>query len=109
MGAFASANLGDVSPNIDGPHCEFSGNACDIYSSICPIGEGRCFSSGPGRDHYHSCKIIATRLSEAAFSILNISNTREITGEIEYIHQFIDMSKARGEYLNSKTRKIEKV
>lgn len=33
--AFGSSNLGDVSPNIKGPHCIDTGLPCDFYNSTC--------------------------------------------------------------------------
>lgn len=66
VGAFASTNLGDVSPNIRGPKCQKSGNPCDGLTSRCPHEEGECVASGPGRDIFESTRIIATRLYEAA-------------------------------------------
>lgn len=109
VGAFSSANLGDVSPNIMGPKCEFSGDPCDVHTSSCPAHEGQCFSSGPGKDQFDSCKIIATRIFERAAAILKKSNGREVTGDIRYIHQFVDMPKARAVYFNPKTKEREEV
>lgn len=43
VAAFASANLGDSSPNTNGPKCEFSGMPCDIMTSSCPPSEGAWF------------------------------------------------------------------
>jgi neutral ceramidase len=64
--AFASTNLGDVSPNTKGPRCEFSGKVCDQESLVCKGHKERCFASGPGRDMFESTKIIATKLFEGA-------------------------------------------
>lgn len=38
VAAFASSNLGDVSPNILGPRCANTGESCDNANSTCPIG-----------------------------------------------------------------------
>lgn len=35
VGAFAQTNLGDVSPNTDGPHCLDTGKACNTAHSTC--------------------------------------------------------------------------
>ena len=78
VAAFASTNLGDVSPNTDGPKCQDTGLPCDIEHSTC---NGRfeqrsssshlenhsltrtqmCIASGPGKDMFESTKIIAER------------------------------------------------
>lgn len=52
-----------------GPKCEFSGERCDVLTSSCPAKHGQCFASGPGKDHFESTKIIATRLFEGAWVI----------------------------------------
>lgn len=66
VGAFGASNLGDISPNIMGPKCEYTGLDCDEHTSSCPPGAGRCFASGPGRDMFESNKIIATRIFNGA-------------------------------------------
>jgi hypothetical protein len=38
VAGFASSNLGDVSPNILGPHCVNTGESCDNDKSTCPNG-----------------------------------------------------------------------
>lgn len=50
-----------------GPKCELSGEKCDVLTSSCPAKHGQCFASGPGRDHFESTKIIATRLFKGAW------------------------------------------
>ncbi|XP_063700264.1 neutral ceramidase [Culicoides brevitarsis] len=107
VGAFASSNLGDVSPNIMGPKCEKTGNSCDILTSKCPKGEGPCFASGPGKDMMESTKIIGSRIYEAASKLLNSKKGREILGPLQSMHQTIDMASARGFFNNSVTNKVD--
>lgn len=38
VAAFASSNLGDVSPNTKGPFCVNTGDSCDNPQSSCPVG-----------------------------------------------------------------------
>ena len=38
VAAFASSNLGDVSPNTKGPFCVNTGESCDNPQSTCPVG-----------------------------------------------------------------------
>lgn len=92
-----------------GPKCEHSGKLCDLHTSFCPSNEGQCIASGPGRDQFDSCKIIATRLYRGALGLLQNSVGREITGPIRYIHQFIDMTRAKATYFNPKTQRNEEV
>lgn len=60
--AFASSNLGDVSPNIKGPKCVNSGEVCDNVQSTCNGEAKYCIAFGPGKDMFESTKIIANRL-----------------------------------------------
>lgn len=109
VAAFASANLGDSSPNTAGPKCENSGNPCDVLTSSCPEAEGACIASGPGRDQFESCKIIGTRLFDGAKALLRNGKGREVRGDVKYIHQFVDMPGARAKYYNRKTGQFEMV
>jgi neutral ceramidase len=108
VGAFASTNLGDVSPNIMGPKCQKSGKPCDMLTSTCPD-KDQCIASGPGKDMFESTKIIATRIYKGASKILKEKSGREITGPIDFVHQYIDMSKANATYYNPYTKNVENV
>lgn len=66
VAAFASTNLGDVSPNIKGPRCQKSGVECDMNTSKCPSNTEFCVASGPGNDIFESTKIIAENLYSKA-------------------------------------------
>ncbi|XP_050347290.1 neutral ceramidase isoform X2 [Nymphalis io] len=88
--AFASTNLGDVSPNTRGPRCEFSGKVCDQESLLCDLPKERCFASGPGRDMFESTKIIATKMFDTAMKVLN-QKGEDLTGPLGIIHQFVEM------------------
>ena len=48
VAAFASTNLGDVSPNTKGPHCLDTGLPCDLEHSTCNGRNELCVGSGPG-------------------------------------------------------------
>ncbi|XP_057164540.1 neutral ceramidase isoform X2 [Ursus arctos] len=67
VAAFASSNLGDVSPNILGPHCINTGESCDNANSSCPVGgPSMCVATGPGEDMLHSTQIIGRILYQRA-------------------------------------------
>ena len=66
VAAFASTNLGDVSPNTRGPKCEFSGNDCSAQYT-CPGRKEMCFASGPGDDMFASTSIIAHKIFDEAW------------------------------------------
>ena len=50
VAAFASTNLGDVSPNTKGPHCMDTGLPCDLEHSTCNGKTQLCVASGPGNN-----------------------------------------------------------
>lgn len=67
MAAFASSNLGDVSPNINGPHCLNTGLTCDDVTSTCDGLAKYCVATGPGKDMFESTKAIGERLYIQAY------------------------------------------
>ncbi|CAA9993536.1 unnamed protein product, partial [Nesidiocoris tenuis] len=67
VAAFASTNLGDVSPNTAGPRCVPSGAPCDEAMSTCKDKNDACIAFGPGSDMFESTKIIATKIFEKAW------------------------------------------
>uniref|UniRef100_A0A8I5UX74 Neutral ceramidase n=1 Tax=Pongo abelii TaxID=9601 RepID=A0A8I5UX74_PONAB len=67
VAAFASSNLGDVSPNILGPRCINTGESCDNANSTCPIGgPSMCIAKGPGQDMFDSTQIIGRAMYQRA-------------------------------------------
>lgn len=72
VGAFASSNLGDVSPNVDGPKCHQSGTECDTGSKCTDMFE-ECFALGPGKDMFESVAIIGHKLAEGAWVLILFS------------------------------------
>lgn len=103
VGAFCSANLGDVSPNIMGPKCQKTGLKCDALTSSCPDSDV-CVASGPGKDIFESTKIIGSRIYKGASKLLISKTGREVTGPISFIHQFIDMPRQKVSYFNQKLK-----
>lgn len=127
VAAFASSNLGDVSPNIKGPKCQKTGLPCDINHSTCPTAKDLCVASGPGRDMFESTAIIANRLFKAAWVSSEESNKclslvpmtqkvwefrsenflslqalwsspgEEVKGPIKIVHQYVDMPNAEAD------------
>jgi neutral ceramidase len=92
VAAFANANLGDVSPNIKGPHCLDTGLPCSISTSTCDGTNSNCIAFGPGKDMFESTKIIGERQFLKAKELFE-SATEQISGDIDFVHQHIDMSK----------------
>ncbi|XP_040310162.1 neutral ceramidase isoform X3 [Herpailurus yagouaroundi] len=92
VAAFASSNLGDVSPNILGPHCVNTGDSCDNANSSCPIGgSSMCIATGPGHDMFNSTQIIGGIIYQRAKE-LYASASQELTGPLAAAHQWVNMS-----------------
>lgn len=99
VSAFASTNLGDVSPNIRGPRCMNTGLECDIASSACEGHKNQCVASGPGKDMFDSTRIIAERMATKAAELWE-QEAREITGPLKVVHQYVHMPSQKAIYKN---------
>ena len=97
IAAFASANLGDVSPNINGPKCIDTGLECDLFKSTCQGRPQNCVAFGPGQDMKESTFIIGQRQFKESKRLLEQAQEQgiEINGPVKSIHQWIDMSKRK--------------
>ncbi|XP_051002296.1 neutral ceramidase [Acomys russatus] len=92
VAGFASSNLGDVSPNILGPHCNNTGESCDNEKSTCPIGgPSMCIARGPGKDMIDSTQIIGRIIYERAKE-LYASASQEVTGPVFSAHQWVNIT-----------------
>ncbi|GMI11553.1 hypothetical protein TrLO_g7489 [Triparma laevis f. longispina] len=101
VAAFASTNLGDVSPNTQGPICHSGpneGQPCDFTSSTCKDDKGKdkneaCYSLGPGTNGnmVESTKIIATNQFNHAMEIYKNQAVNKVEGKVGYRHTFLDM------------------
>ncbi|XP_028915124.1 putative neutral ceramidase C [Ornithorhynchus anatinus] len=92
VAAFASSNLGDVSPNTKGPHCINTGESCDNPNNACPVGgPDMCMAAGPGKDMFHSTQIIGQSIYQRAKDLYS-SASQEVTGPLSSAHQWVNMS-----------------
>ncbi|XP_055416244.1 neutral ceramidase [Bubalus kerabau] len=92
VAAFASSNLGDVSPNVLGPQCTNTGESCDNANSSCPIGgPSMCVAMGPGQDMFESTQIIGRIIYDKAKELYE-SASREVTGPVASAHQWVNMT-----------------
>lgn len=108
VAAFASTNLGDVSPNIRGPKCEFTGKNCsDQYT--CPGKNEMCFASGPGKDIFESTSIIAHKIYKEAARLWEKGKAAEVVGPVRVIHRYVNMPEQSAEFYNETTKKMEEV
>ena len=75
VAAFASTNLGDVSPNTNGAKCIDTGLDCDGTSSTCNGRCENCIAFGPGTngDMFESTQIIGNKQYEFALDLLGLS------------------------------------
>ncbi|XP_001606211.2 neutral ceramidase isoform X1 [Nasonia vitripennis] len=108
VAAFASTNLGDVSPNTRGPKCEFSGQHCTVQYT-CPGKKEMCFASGPGKDIFESTSIIANKILDEAWKLWGSGSVTEVKGPVRIVHRFVDMPKQSATFYNATTQKVEEV
>ncbi|XP_005154078.2 putative neutral ceramidase C [Melopsittacus undulatus] len=92
VAAFASSNLGDVSPNTKGPLCINTGVSCNNPESTCPVGGAKmCMAMGPGNDMFESTRIIGQNIYSKARELYEKAS-QEITGPLSSAHQWVNMS-----------------
>lgn len=108
VAAFASTNLGDVSPNTRGPKCEYSGQNCSEQYT-CPGKKEMCFASGPGRDMYESTSIIANKIFKESWRLWLSGNAKEVIGPVRVVHRYVNMPEQTAEFYNETTSKLEEV
>jgi neutral ceramidase len=94
VAAFASTNLGDVSPNTAGPRCLDTGAPCDVLHSTCGGRNELCVASGPGSNMQESTEIIGRRQYEVAQALLEnaMNGDRLLQGPVAFRHAFVDMA-----------------
>lgn len=91
VAAFASTNLGDVSPNIAGPRCIGTGRPCHFATSTCDGKAQLCVAFGPGKDMFESTEIIGRRQYDRAMKLFRNAKVK-LEGRIDSRHSFVDMS-----------------
>ncbi|XP_017893250.1 neutral ceramidase isoform X2 [Ceratina calcarata] len=108
VAAFASTNLGDVSPNTRGPKCEFSGSNCSEQYT-CPGIKEMCFASGPGKNMFESTSIIANRIFKESWRLWLYGEAKEVIGPLRVVHRYVNMVEQTAEFYNETSKEIEKV
>ncbi|NXV45073.1 ASAH2 ceramidase, partial [Uria aalge] len=92
VAAFASSNLGDVSPNTKGPFCVNTGESCNNPQSTCPVGGATmCMAMGPGSDMFDSTRIIGQNIYLKARELYEKAS-QEVKGPLSSAHQWVNMS-----------------
>lgn len=78
VAAFASTNLGDVSPNTMGPKCIDTGLDCDGSSSTCNGKCEKCIAFGPGTngDMFESTQIIGDKQYQFALGLMGLTDEK---------------------------------
>lgn len=91
VAAFASTNLGDVSPNTAGPRCLDTGLPCDLLTSTCNGSNALCVAFGPGQNMKESTEIIGRKQFDSAVALFH-GDMEALSGTVSFRHAFIDMS-----------------
>jgi len=93
VAAFASNNLGDVSPNTELPRCRDTGKLCDNPTSSCNGRNQQCSSSGPGKDMFESCQIIGGNQFMVAEKLFNAAQKNsDIGSTVDYVQTYVKMT-----------------
>lgn len=92
VAAFASTNLGDVSPNTMGAKCLDTGESCSGGHSACNGRCENCIAFGPGTngDMFESTQIIGGKQADFAKQLMDTA-TEAVSGPIDYRHSFVNM------------------
>ena len=95
VAAFASTNLGDVSPNTVGARCIDTGLPCDGTTSTCDGKCEKCIASGAvgaNGDMFESTRIIGDSQAKFASSLLQqAAQAPALTGTVDFRHSFVRM------------------
>lgn len=95
VAAFASTNLGDVSPNTNGAKCIDTGEDCDGTTSTCNGRCEKCIAFGPGKngDMFESTQIIGEKQYKHAHSLLGEAQEAKsrLSGVVDSRHAFVFM------------------
>jgi neutral ceramidase len=122
VAAFASSNLGDVSPNTNGAICidtgapffcrelyartttvivrslnfdrlQIEGLPCNFNTSTCNGKAMNCIAFGPGKDMFESTEIIGRKQFEHGLLLFqDAPKLDRLSGEVSFRHSFVDMS-----------------
>jgi len=93
VAGFAATNLGDVSPNTKGPHCQDTGLPCDFRHSTCNNRTELCVASGPGKDMFDSCEIIGRKQFDFAKELYNKPGAKLHSkgSMVDYVGSYVKM------------------
>ena len=105
VAAFASTNLGDVSPNTNGAKCIDTGLPCDGLHSSCNGRSQKCIAFGPGQDMYESAEIIGQKQVDFAKNLM-ITAKESVSGVIDSRHSFVDFTKINVTLADGSTVKL---
>lgn len=91
----SQANVGDTSPNTDGPICQDTGLPCEFQNSTCNGKNEQCWGRGPAFriSDTESCRVIGERQYQAASSILKSmasGSEKLLSGGVKSFHTFVD-------------------
>lgn len=94
VAAFASTNLGDVSPNTRGARCVDTGLPCQGDTSSCNNRCEKCMGTGPGKDMIESTQIIGKNQFLFADNLAKTAS-KKLKGNhaVDFRHSFVNMPK----------------
>lgn len=83
-----------------------NGGECDTVTSQCEDNDV-CKAEGPGETDKENTRIIGGNIYKAASIGLKSAPQRELTGNVGFVHQFVEMSRQTGNWFNQETNRTE--
>ncbi|CUS15350.1 unnamed protein product [Tuber aestivum] len=97
VAGFSQANVGDTSPNTEGPICQDTGLPCRYEDSTCGGKTQQCIGRGPAFriSDTESCRIIGEKQYLGAKAIYHSPGQASVAGDggvVRSFHTFVDFS-----------------
>lgn len=110
VAGFSQANVGDTSPNTEGPICQDTGLPCKYEDSTCDGKTQQCMGRGPAFriSDTESCRIIAEKQYHGAKKIYWEAPKTPVEGDggiVRSFHTFVDFGNYTFRLPNGTTKK----
>ncbi|PUU83950.1 Neutral/alkaline nonlysosomal ceramidase [Tuber borchii] len=110
VAGFSQANVGDTSPNTEGPVCQDTGLPCKYNDSTCGGRTQQCIGRGPAFriSDAESCRIIGEKQYLGAKAIYHSTDKALVAGDggvVRSFHTFVDFSNYTFQLPNGTTKR----
>ncbi|KAG0641458.1 Neutral/alkaline nonlysosomal ceramidase [Tuber brumale] len=110
VAGFSQSNVGDTSPNTEGPICQDTGLPCKYEDSTCGGKNQQCMGRGPAFriSDTESCRIIGEKQYLGAKAIYHSTDKASVAGDggaVRSFHTFVDFSNYTFQLSNGTTKR----